>query len=76
MPNTPEPPPLEQRLIEIEIQFMHITRTMESLDQVILALGRRMDVLERENARLRSLVELAREVPEVRRPEDEKPPHY
>ena len=74
--NPPHSPDDRQRLNEIEMHLMHLTRTVEALDQVVLLQGRKMDELEREIARLRLLAELARESPEVRRPEDEKPPHY
>lgn len=63
---------------EIESVVTYLQRTVDELNTVILEHERRLDLQEKELARLRAkftnLVDSIVEAP--RRPEDEKPPHY
>lgn len=68
---------IEARVVELESLHAHFQRTIEDLDQVVLAQHNRLDALERAVAALREATnELAGAGREERRPEDEKPPHY
>ena len=68
---------IAMRVVELESLHMHLQRTVEDLNQVVLAQQNRLDALERAVGALReSADELANARQEVRRPEDEKPPHY
>ncbi len=71
------PQNLEARVVQLESLHAHYQRTIEDLDQVVLAQQNRLDALERAVAALREgYNELISGGREERRPEDEKPPHY
>ncbi|MBI3840334.1 MAG: SlyX family protein [Planctomycetia bacterium] len=68
---------LNQRVVELEALFMHLQRTVNELDQVVLAQQKRLEVIERKVAALGAdLSSVASSITEERKPEDEKPPHY
>ncbi|MFN7627619.1 MAG: SlyX family protein [Pirellula sp.] len=65
------------RLVELEVLFTHLQKTISDLDEVVVDQSRRIDQLQRELKILAGDVRLARESSrEQRRPEDEIPPHY
>jgi len=70
-------PRLAERLTALEMVVTHLERTIHDLDEAIRARSKQLDVVERTLAQLRLEVGVLREgPPEVRTPEDEKPPHY
>jgi SlyX protein len=67
--------PLSERVVELETLYAHLERTVADLSEVVLAQQRELDALGKKAATLEA--ELASTTdPEVRKPEDEKPPHY
>ncbi len=65
------------RIVELETLYTHLQRTLGELDQVVLAQQRQIDTLSQRIASLAGdLNRLAGSEPEVRKPEDERPPHY
>ena len=78
-----EPDPVEglqsalARIVELETLYTHLQRTLGELDQVILAQQRQIETLSQRITSLAGdLNRLAGSEPEVRKPEDERPPHY
>ena len=68
---------LEARVVEMEVLFTHLQRTLGELDQVVLRQQKQIEALERTAKNLgESLGQLSAGPPEERKPEDEKPPHY
>lgn len=68
---------LSARLVDLEIRFTHLERTVSDLDQVVLAHARHLESIERTLAALGSeLRTVSSSMVEERKPEDEKPPHY
>jgi uncharacterized coiled-coil protein SlyX len=68
---------LTERLVDLQIRFTHLERTMADLDQMILSQAKRLEALERTLASLGSeLRTISGSIVEERKPEDEKPPHY
>ncbi len=68
---------LHARVVELEVLFTHLQRTLNDLDQVALAQQKQIATLERTIASLRGELDgLAGATQEVRTPEEEKPPHY
>ncbi len=68
---------LEARLTDLETIISHQQKLIEDLNDVVIDLQKRIDVLPREISRLSDEIRVARELSaEIRRPEDEKPPHY
>jgi SlyX protein len=68
---------LESRVVEMEVLFTHLQRTLGELDQVVLRQQKQIEALERTAKNLgESLGQLSAGPPEERKPEDEKPPHY
>jgi uncharacterized coiled-coil protein SlyX len=66
-----------KRLIELEMLFTHLQKTVFDLDRVVIDQARRIDMLQREVKGLVSELRMMRDTSrEVRRPEDEIPPHY
>ncbi len=78
-----EPEPAESlqptlaRIVELETLYTHLQRTLGELDQVVLAQQRQIETLSNRVASLAGdLDRLSGSEPEVRKPEDERPPHY
>jgi uncharacterized coiled-coil protein SlyX len=68
---------LAERLTSLETLVTHLERTIHDLDEAIRARNKQIDQVERALAQLRLEVGVLREgPPEVRTPEEEKPPHY
>jgi uncharacterized coiled-coil protein SlyX len=66
-----------QRLTMLEETITHFERTLQDLNDVVLAQQQQLTALERRVTRLVSdLNALADKTQEVRRLEDDKPPHY
>ena len=65
------------RLVELEVLFTHLQKTITDLDGVVVDQARRIDQLQRELRMIAGDVRLVRDSSrEHRRPEDEIPPHY
>jgi len=65
------------RLVELEVLFTHLQKTITDLDEVVVDQSRRIDQLQRELKILAGDVRLVRDSSrEPRRPEEEIPPHY
>lgn len=45
-----------ERLTELEIRFMHQTRLLDELNQVVIESCRRIEVLEQEKAAMREML--------------------
>ncbi|MEX2114877.1 MAG: SlyX family protein [Pirellulales bacterium] len=74
---TPTTHQLHARVVELEVLFTHLQRTLADLDQVALAQQKQIAKLERAVASLRGELDgLAGAAQEARTPEEEKPPHY
>ena len=78
-----EPEPTESlqpalaRIVELETLYTHLQRTLGELDQVVLAQQRQIEALSNRVASLAGdLHRLSGSELEVRKPEDERPPHY
>ncbi len=70
-------PRLAERVTTLEMVVTHLERTIHDLDEALRAQGKQLDLVERTLTQLRSEVGVLREgPPEVRSPEEEKPPHY
>jgi uncharacterized coiled-coil protein SlyX len=68
---------IEERLIDLETVVTHQQKMLTELNEVIIQLHQRLDVIPRELARLDGELRAQRELsPEIRRLEDEVPPHY
>jgi SlyX protein len=78
--NHPQDEPLallSARMTELEGLFTHLQRTVQELDQVVLAQQRRIEVLEAQVLRLAAGLEaLSGSSEPPRTMEDERPPHY
>ncbi len=70
----PIPPDVEQRLVAIETQLMHVQRDFEQLNRALLEHRREFDALTRQLARLAASVDSRGAEP--LHPHDDKPPHY
>ena len=74
---TPAGDRLHERMVDLETLLMHVQRTLGDLDQVVLAQQKQIEALERKIGLLSSdLNSLSGSLPDERKPEDEKPPHY
>jgi SlyX protein len=62
---------LEQRIVDLELRFMRAERTIDDLNDVILAQGREIDRLAAEVRTLREHASAAEDAPK-----NERPPHY
>jgi len=68
---------LHERMVELEMQITHLQRTVGDLDQVVLSQQKQIDALARElSATVSQMASIGSAGAEVRKPEDEKPPHY
>jgi len=63
---------MEQRLMDLEVRYTYLERTVGELDQVILELRAEVTRLRREVEGLRALQDAG----ETANPPHEKPPHY
>jgi SlyX protein len=70
------PPSSSNRIMELELQLMHLQNDFESLNEVVLAQHRQLDECQRNIDRLHRKLESGSGEPEDRNLEDEKPPHY
>lgn len=61
---------LDDRINELEIRFTHQSRLLEELDQIAVDFGARILQLEKENSRLRQLIQGM--APEMKASPDEK----
>jgi uncharacterized coiled-coil protein SlyX len=66
----------QARITRLEEMLTHLQRTISDLDQAVLDQHRQIESLQREMARLTSELRHYRSAVEIRRPEDEIPPHY
>jgi len=65
------------RIVELETLYTHLQRTLGELDQAVLDQQRQIEMLSKRVSSLAGdLNRLAGSEPEVRRPEEERPPHY
>ena len=56
---------IQERLVELEIRYTHLSQQAEELNEEVILCHRRLDGLERENRRLRdALKSLAPDTPE------------
>ncbi len=69
-------PVLNDRLTAIESTVAHLQHDFDQLHQVALALQADMRLLQLTLQKLGTRLERMTEEPEVRSPEDERPPHY
>lgn len=68
---------LEQRVSELESLFLHLQRTVQDLNDVLLDQHRQLTAVQSQMDRvLRDVDSLVQVQERPRRPEDEKPPHY
>lgn len=75
--DAPDPSSLDARVVALEELLTHLQATVQTLSDELFAQSRRFDTLQREALRLQSqLAETSARLPEARRLEDEKPPHY
>ncbi|MBM3971912.1 MAG: SlyX family protein [Planctomycetes bacterium] len=67
----------DDRLTSVELLLTHLQHDFEQLSQVVFRQQAELDALRKELALLDTrVVTLSTEVPEVRDPQAEKPPHY
>ena len=64
------------RIMELELQLMHLQKDFESLNDVVLEQHRRLEEHQRIIDGLIRKLETGSGDPDQRNPEDEKPPHY
>ena len=67
--------PMDERLVRLETAVMHAEHQLDELQQALFAQQREIDDLRRALARFQETWE-APELPEIRDPAAEKPPHY
>ncbi len=68
---------LEERITQLEMMVTHLQQTLSDLDQSIIEQHRYIDQMQREIQRIATDFRSSRDTAiEVRRPEDEIPPHY
>ncbi len=67
----------DERITQLEMMVTHLQKTISDLDRSIIDQHRRIEQMQREMLRLANDLRSARDMAvEVRRPEDEIPPHY
>lgn len=67
----------DDRLTNVELLLTHLQHDFEQLSQVVFKQQAELDALRKELVLLDTrVVTLSTEVPEVRDPQAEKPPHY
>ncbi|MEM7783964.1 MAG: SlyX family protein [Planctomycetota bacterium] len=67
---------LASRVTQLETSYMHLQNDFESINEVVLENSRRLQELAAMVSRLNDRLEEAQSDSQLRRPEDEKPPHY
>lgn len=67
----------DDRVVNVELLLTHLQHDFEQLSQVVFRQQAELDALRKELVLLDTrVVTLSTEAPEVRDPQDEKPPHY
>ena len=65
------------RLTELESRYMHLQRTVDDLNEIVIGQSLRIESLERRLERMLGYVSaLTARAAETGTPEDERPPHY
>ena len=68
---------LDARITKLEELLTHLQRTVDELNEAVLQVQKRLDVVAGEAARLgREVLQLSDVREEVRSPAEERPPHY
>lgn len=64
----------EKRIVDLEIRMTHLENYLSQLNEIVLANGQQMEVLEKNQSTLRQQMnEVTNQLPG---PEAAKPPHY
>ena len=70
-------PNTDDRVTNVELLMTHLQHDLEQLSQVVFRQQAELDALRKELVLLDTrVVTLSTDGPEVRDPQDEKPPHY
>lgn len=69
-------PSTDDRVVNVELLLTHLQHDFEQLSQVIWRQQAEIDSLRTEVVKLSTRVVTLAENPEVRDPQEEKPPHY
>ncbi len=69
-------PTTDDRVVNVELLLMHVQYDFEQLSQVVFRQQAEIDALKTEVAKLTTRIVTLADNPEVRDPQDEKPPHY
>ena len=69
-------PTTDDRVINVELLLTHLQHDFEQLSQVVFQQQTEIDALKTEVAKLSTRIVTLTDDPEVRDPQDEKPPHY
>ena len=69
-------PNTDDRLTNVELLMTHLQHDFEQLSQVVFRQQAELDGLRKQLVLLDSRVVTLTEGPEVRDPQEEKPPHY
>ncbi|MBC7816392.1 MAG: SlyX family protein [Planctomycetaceae bacterium] len=69
-------PTADDRVVNVELLLMHVQHDFEQLSQVVFRQQAEIDTLKTEVAKLSTRIVTLTDDPEVRDPQDEKPPHY
>lgn len=67
---------IEARLVNIESAMAHLQHDVEQLNSSLTEHFRRLQSFEARFSRIENDLESLSEGPDIRSPEDEKPPHY
>lgn len=67
---------IEARLVNIESAMAHLQHDVDQLSSSLTEHFRRLQSFEARFSRIENDLESLAEGPDVRSPEDEKPPHY
>ncbi|MEZ6045416.1 MAG: SlyX family protein [Planctomycetaceae bacterium] len=66
---------LSNRITELEMLFTHLQHDVQQLNEVVLQQRQQLERLQKVNEQLQQHIEEL-ENPEVRNPQEERPPHY
>ena len=69
-------PATDDRVVNVELLLTHLQHDFEQLSQVVFRQQAEIDALKTEVAKLSTRIVTLADDPEVRDPQDEKPPHY